>query len=301
MGEKDRRLEPLDPRTAHPYPSSATLASDGASGLRPASRLTWLGHSTVLLDLDGVRLLTDPVLRGRISYLRRQVPVIDPATHDDVDAILISHLHHDHLDLPSLRQLGQETLLLVPRGGGSLLAQHGFRRVAELETEEEVRIGPLKIRATYAEHPSARIPFGVKAPALGYLIAGSFKFYFAGDTGLFEGMAEICRRRLDVALLPVGGWGPLAPLWERLPSSVPGHLDPRRAAEAVRLLRPLLTVPIHWGTYAPIGLGRAMSSSLNHPPRSFRRHAAELAPGVEVRILTPGETLNLDTIGGDRA
>ena len=298
MGENDHRSEPWNPRTARRCPSGATSASDDASELRPVSRLTWLGHSTVLLDLDGVRLLTDPVLRGRVSYLRRQISVLDPASHVGVDAALISHLHHDHLDLPSLHQLGRETLLVVPRGGGSLLARHGFRHVAELEAEEEVRIGPLKIRATHAEHPGARIPFGVKAPALGYMIAGSFRLYFAGDTGLFEGMAQIGRSQLDIALLPVGGWGPLAPLWERLPSSVPGHLDPRRAAEALCLLRPLLAVPIHWGTYAPLGLGRTMSSSRSHPPQSFRRHAAEFAPRVEVRILSPGGTLNLDTISG---
>ncbi len=300
MGEKDHQSEPWNPRTARRCPSGAPPASEDASGLRPTSRLTWLGHSTVVLDLDGVRLLTDPVLRGRVSYLRRQVPVLDPATHAGVDAVLISHLHHDHLDLPSLRQLGRETLLLVPRGGGSLLARHGFRRVVELEAEEEVRIGAMKIHATYAEHPGARIPLGAKTSALGYVAVGRRRVYFAGDTGLFEGMAEI-GRDLDVALLPVGGWGPLAPLWERLPSSVPGHLDPCRAAEALCLLRPLLAVPIHWGTYAPIGLGRAMSSSRSHSPQSFHRHAAELAPGVEVRILSPGEALSLNTIGGGPA
>lgn len=122
--------------------------------------------------------------------------------------------------------------------------------------------------------------------------------YFAGDTGIFEGMGEIGRSSLDVALLPVGGWGPLALLWERLPLSVPGHLDPRRAAEALRLLRPLLAVPIHWGTYAPFGLERAMAASLVRPPEAFRNHAAELAPEVEVRTLLPGEMLGLDTIGG---
>lgn len=265
----------------------------------PEPHLVWIGHSTVLLDLDGVRLLTDPLLRGRVSYLRRQVPVVDPAWYADVDAVLVSHLHFDHLDLPSLRLVGRETQLVVPRGGGRLLERRGFRHVTEIEAGEEIRVGSLTVRATHAEHPGARVPLGAKAPALGYVVAGSFKVYFAGDTGIFDGMAEIGRSLLHVALVPVGGWGPFAPLWERLPISVPGHLDPRRAAEALRLLGPLVAVPIHWGTYAPLGLGRLMSASLGNPPGAFRRHAAELAPGVEVRVPGPGEMLRLDTIGGD--
>lgn len=249
----------------------------------------------MLLDLDGTRLLTDPVLRDRISYLRRQVPDVDPAWYAGVDAVLISHLHADHLDLPSLRLIGRGPPIVVPRGGGRLLERGGFRRVIEVEAGEEVRVGALTVRATHAEHPGARVPFGAKAPALGYVIEGSLKVYFAGDTGVFGGMAGIGRSILDVALLPVGGWGPLAPLWERLPVAVPGHLDPRRAAEALRLLKPSLAVPIHWGTYAPSGpLGRWMSASLGHPPEAFRRHAITLAPEVEVRVLPPGETLRLD-------
>ena len=264
----------------------------------PAARLVWVGHSTVLLDLDGARLLTDPVLRGRVSYLRRQAPVVDPAWYSGIDAVLLSHLHLDHLDLPSLRLVGRETHLVVPRGGGRLLERRGFRRVTEMEAGGEIGGGPLIVRATHAEHPGARSPLGAKAPALGYVVAGSFGVYFAGDTGIFDGIAGIGGTRLDVALLPVAGWGPLAPLWERLPVSVPGHLDPRRAAEALRLLRPRVAVPIHWGTYAPLGMDRLMSASLGNPPQTFRRHAAELAPGVEVRVLDPGEMLGLGTAGG---
>jgi len=260
-----------------------------SSGPHPAARLTWIGHSTVLLDLDGARLITDPLLRDRVSYLRRQGSTIDPEEYAGVDAVLVSHLHFDHLDLPSLQLIGRETPLVVPRGAGRLLARHGFRRVAEMKAGEEVRIGPLTIRATHAEHGGAR------ASALGYVVAGSRRVYFAGDTGIFDDMARI-GRSLDVALLPVGGWGPLAPLWERLPFPVPGHLDPRRAAAALRLLRPLLAVPIHWGTHAPLGLGSVMSASLDDPPRAFRRHAAELAPEVEVRVLDPGTSLRLDVL-----
>jgi L-ascorbate metabolism protein UlaG (beta-lactamase superfamily) len=250
-----------------------------------AAHLTWIGHGTVLLDLDGVRLLTDPVLRSRVWHLRRQAPGVDATEYADVDAVLVSHLHFDHLDLPSLKRLGRSVPLVVPRGGGSLLVRRGFRRVVEVEPGEEVRIGALTILATHAEHNGPRLPLGAKAPALGYVIGGSRRIYFAGDTDLFEGLAEI-GRDLDVALLPIWGWGP---------SAGPGHLDPRRAAEALRLLRPLLAVPIHWGSYAPLGLGRVQSILLPDPVKAFRREAVGIAPEVEVRVLDLGETLWLDT------
>jgi L-ascorbate metabolism protein UlaG (beta-lactamase superfamily) len=250
-----------------------------------AAHLTWIGHGTVLLDLDGVRLLTDPVLRNRVWHLRRQVPGADAPKYADVDAVLVSHLHFDHLDLPSLKRLGRGVPLVVPRGGGSLLVRRGFRRVVEVEAGEEVRIGALTIRATHAEHNGLRLPLGAKAPALGYVIGGSRRIYFAGDTDLFEDLVEI-GRDLDVALLPIWGWGP---------SAGPGHLDPRRAAEALKLLRPLLAVPIHWGTYAPLGLGRVQSTLLSDPVKVFRREAAGIAPEVKVCVLGLGETLWLDS------
>jgi L-ascorbate metabolism protein UlaG (beta-lactamase superfamily) len=257
-----------------------------ASRQHSAAHLTWLGHSTVLIDLDGVRLLTDPVLRSRVAHLRRREQV-DPAHYTNVDAVLVSHLHFDHLDPPSLERLGHGTQLVVPRGGGGLLRRRGFRRVVEVEAGEEIQIGALTVRSTYAKHNGTRLPFfGVSALTLGYTITGNCRIYFAGDTELFDGMAEI-GRGLDVALVPIWGWGPTAGR---------GHLDPCRAAEALRLLRPLLAVPIHWGTYAPLGFGRLQTALLADPVTAFRRHAAELAPEVDVHVLDLGETLRLDAI-----
>jgi L-ascorbate metabolism protein UlaG (beta-lactamase superfamily) len=235
-------------------------------------------------------LLTDPVLRNRVAHLRRRGRV-DPAQYTNIDAVLVSHLHFDHLDLPSLERLGHRVQLVVPRGGGGLLRQRGFRRVDEVEVGEKVTVGPLTVCPTYAKHNGTRLPFfRTRALTLGYTITGSCRIYFAGDTDLFDGMAEI-GRGLDVALVPIWGWGP---------SAGRGHLDPRRAAEALRLLRPLLAVPIHWGTYAPLGFGRLQTALLSDPVTAFRRHAAELAPEVDVQVLPPGGTLRLDAItGGD--
>ena len=240
--------------------------------------ITWLGHSTVLVEAEGVRLLTDPLLRPRIGHLRR-VAGAAPRIAGQVDAVLLSHVHWDHLDLRSL-ELVPARRLVVPRGAGRLLER--FQGVVELDEGETVTIGALTVRATHAEHLTRRLPFGATTPSLGYLIEGSRRLYFAGDTDVFDGMRELAPA-LDAALLPIDGWGPRVG---------PGHLDPQRAAEALQLLRPRVAVPIHWGTYRRLGLSRD-PATLREPAASFERLAAELAPEVETRILAPGERTEL--------
>jgi L-ascorbate metabolism protein UlaG (beta-lactamase superfamily) len=248
--------------------------------------ITWIGHSTVLLELDGVRLITDPILRRRVAHLRRAATGPHRGESGALDAVLVSHLHYDHLDVASLRCLGRTTRVLVPSGGGGMLRRRGFRAVTEVDVGDELRIGGVAIRATPAEHDGRRTPFSADAPALGYLVSGSQRVYFAGDTDLFDGMRDVAPQ-LDVALLPVAGWGP------RLP---PGHLDPTRAAQALVLLRPRIAVPIHWGTYRRIGLGRAPDQP-PAPAQRFAELAAEFAPDVDVRVLPVGGRLEL-AVGG---
>jgi L-ascorbate metabolism protein UlaG (beta-lactamase superfamily) len=221
----------------------------------------------VLVELDGVRLLTDPLLRRYVMHLRRLAPPAAPVGR--LDAVLVSHAHWDHLDR---RSLPRSVPVVIPRGAGQLLTRHGIR-VVELAAGEETAFGPVRIRATEAEHDVSRGPLGVQSAALGYVIAGSRRIYFAGDTDVFDGMAGLVDG-LDVALLPVAGWGP------RLPA---GHLDPHGAARAVALLRPRIAIPIHWGTFARIGMRTSPE-----PPLEFARLAGELAPDVEVRVLPVG-------------
>jgi L-ascorbate metabolism protein UlaG (beta-lactamase superfamily) len=243
-------------------------------------RITWIGHSTVLIELDGVRLLTDPLLRNRVAHLRRVVTV-EADAGSNADAVLISHLHYDHLDLPSLRRLDRSRLLVVPRGARSLVAKQGFRHVVEVEPGERVDVNGVTVEATYAEHDGNRGPLGTKASAVGFLASGNGRIYFAGDTDLFERMSDLAP--LDVAILPVAGWGP------RLP---PGHLDPRLAAQALALLRPRVAVPVHWGTYRRIGLSRD-PAVLREPAESFVQFAAEFAPDVDVRVVDPGGSVEV--------
>jgi L-ascorbate metabolism protein UlaG (beta-lactamase superfamily) len=236
----------------------------------------YIGHATVIVDLDGTRIVTDPVLRRRVLHLRRRGEVA-PDAFERVDAVVVSHAHWDHLDSRSLALLGGEFPIVVPVGAARLV---GPRRgdVVELDVGECVEIGGVLVEATYAEHDARRGPLGVRAPALGYLLTKGSRVYFAGDTDLFAGMAALAP--LDLALLPIAGWGP------RLPA---GHLDPRRAAEALRLLRPRCAIPIHWGTYsAPL-----TELPSRKPADAFARLAGELAPDVEVRVLAPGESCEL--------
>ncbi len=246
------------------------------------AQIQYVGHATVVIDLDGVRLLTDPLLRTRVAHLRRVVPV-DAKALRGVDAVLISHAHYDHLDLPSLERLGKKLPVVVPRGLGRLLRKRRFESVLEVELGETFSVGALEIRAVEAEHDRSRGPFGVSADPLGYVVSGSASVYFAGDTDIFDGMAEI--GPVDVALVPIWGWGP---------GLGAGHLDPERAARAVALIEPKSVIPIHWGTYFPIHLGlRGKPGFVEIPPAQFVAEMTKVVPDVPVTVLRPGESVDL--------
>lgn len=250
-----------------------------ANGRDPL-RLTYTGHSTVLIELDGVRLLTDPLLRKRVAHLSRLVEPPDVEAIK-VDAVLISHMHWDHMDPPSLRMLGRDTHIIAPAGAYTYLRRRGFRNVSQLGLHEEIRLNGVTVTATQAEHAGDRPPFGPKLDSIGYIVGGSKNVYFAGDTDLFPEMADLGRRNLDVALLPVWGYGPTLGA---------GHLDPYRAAQSLQHLDPSVAVPIHWGTYCPTGMNWMQMPFLQDPPHAFAEFASVLAPEVNVVILDPGQT-----------
>jgi L-ascorbate metabolism protein UlaG (beta-lactamase superfamily) len=244
------------------------------------ARIQFVGHATVRIELDGVRLITDPVLRDRVAHLRRTAP-IDVAAPGAVDAVLISHAHLDHLDLPSLRRIGRRVAIVVPRGLGRLLRRRRFENVLERDVGERVRIGVLDVEATPAEHDGSRRLFGGHAGAIGFAVLGSRRVLFFGDTDLFPEMDGLVDG-LDLALVPIWGWGPTLGRHK--------HLDPARAAEALRRLRPRVAVPIHWGTFHPVYTGlRGPPSFLSDPAGAFVAAAAVAAPDVDVRVLRPGE------------
>ena len=248
-------------------------------------RLTYIGHATTLLRLNGVSILTDPMLRGWLGPLRRQGPPPAPGLPEICDLVLISHLHRDHLDLRSLRRVSDATPVVVPRGGAKWVAKAGATDILEIGVGETVSVGDLEFTGVRAVHDGYReLHTGQQIEPLGYLIRGGGRtVYFAGDTDLFREMSEL--GSVDLALLPGWGWGL---------SAGTGHLDPERAARALELIRPRLAVPIHWGTFYPLGLRLLRPEHLTEPPREFARLASRLTPEVEVRILEPGSETRLE-------
>lgn len=249
--------------------------------------LTWLGHSTVLIDLYGCRLLTDPVIGRRVGPLRRVAAPVRRDALRDVDAVLLSHLHGDHAHHRSLLRVGRRVPIVAPAPAAAWLRRRRFRRVIDVRAGVEVEVGAVHVEATPAQHEGARFRRGTDAEAVGFLVRRrSCSIFFAGDTDLFPEMASLAGR-VDVALLPVSGWGP------RLG---PGHLDPERAAQAAALIRPRLAIPIHWGTLAP-SWARHDRAGLAAPAREFAALVAHVAPAVNARVLEPGERIELATDG----
>jgi len=223
------------------------------------------------------------VLRPRVGPLVRHGPLPAPHLTAGCDAVLISHLHHDHADLGSLRRLGREVPLIVPPGSRGFFERHRFARLTELAPGESTAVGTLTVTAVEADHDGGRRRGAPQVEPVGFLLEGSRSVYFAGDTDLFDGMRDLAPG-LDLALIPVWGWGPTLGT---------GHLDPERAAEAAALLSPRLAIPIHWGTLYPLGLARLRPGRLRLPAEEFAAHARRLAPQVGTRVLSPGESASL--------
>lgn len=250
-----------------------------------AIRLTWFGHATVLVE-DRARILTDPLLTGTLLHLHRRAGPVPPSLTDQVDAVVLSHLHIDHLHLPSLALLDAGTPVLIPRGAARLLRRLAVEPV-EVSAGDVVPVGDATVVVVPAMHDATRWPFGrTRGAAVGYVVCGDGATYFAGDTTTFPGMGSL-HSPLDVALLPVGGWGP----WLR-----GQHMDPEDAASCLPLLGARVSVPIHYGTFWPRGVGWLRNRIFHEPGREFAEHARALAPEVDVRVLSPGTSTEVPTL-----
>jgi L-ascorbate metabolism protein UlaG (beta-lactamase superfamily) len=244
-----------------------------------ADTVTYVGHATTLIDVGGVRLLTDPVLRDRVAHLRRIAPPAPRAEQLAADAVLISHAHHDHLDLPSLRRIGRGVRVLAPRACAAMVSRRTGHDVTAVAEGDRIVLGAVELVVVRAVHDGRRFGAGGAGAAVGYLVLGTSTVYFAGDTDLFDGMRALADR-IDVALLPVWGWG------ARVGD---GHMSPERAASAAALLAPRLAVPIHWGTLSSPRVWWRADAEM--PARRFAAAVAEVAPAVRVEILAPGAQL----------
>jgi L-ascorbate metabolism protein UlaG (beta-lactamase superfamily) len=229
--------------------SEIPAATLGAALGPDAPAIGWLGHSGFRIVWGGTTVLLDPNTSAWCTVSRRLLEAaVDPAALGPVDAVLISHAHFDHLDLPTLRSLGRVGVVLLPAGDEELVAGAGVTAedVRPLRAGARARVGDLEITAVRAAHSGSRLhPFRARTAALGYVIRrGAGAIYYSGDTGFSLDFAEIGREhRPQVAILPIGAFAPRVPMRFY-------HLSPEEAVEAGRLLGADLVIPCHFGTFA---------------------------------------------------
>jgi L-ascorbate metabolism protein UlaG (beta-lactamase superfamily) len=246
--------------------------------------LTWWGHSTSTWVDAGTTVLFDPVLTARVGHLRRVRGPVPPPQAAHADLILISHLHADHTHLPSLRLIPTSAVLIAPAGSRRLLMPIAARglELREVEPGDLVELGGLQISVLAADHDGRRHPASPhRGPALGYLVEGSRRCWYPGDTGPHLSFDEVAN--VEIALMPVGGWGP---------TLSQGHLDAQQAADVVRRTHPDGVVPVHWGTWWPIGLPQR-PELIDLPAEAFAEHAARVAPTTSIHLLRHGQSVKL--------
>ena len=286
--------------------------------------MTWLGHSTAVLDLDGVRLVTDSLLRRHAGLLRRRGGRPDQELWRAADAVLLSHLHHDHAELSSLRMLGPIPVLTAP-SGARWLVDRGLHGVGLRDgrwfpvapsvpddegavwadgaaddgaaddgvADEGVPDDGVQVRLCRAVHGHRPMPHRPNA-ANGHLVRGpSGCVWVAGDTSLYPAMwhlPELAGAPVDVALVPVHGWGP------RLSG---GHLGPVDAARACAIVRARVAIPVHWGTLHAPASRRLPPGWMDRAGDAFAAALAREAPGCRAVVLQPGERWSAGKHGTD--
>lgn len=270
-------------------PSSAALASSPPHGLR----LTWLGHATALVEVEGRRVLFDPVWSTRVSPSasfgpRRLHPVPMPLEAlPPLAAVVISHDHYDHLDMHTIRRLAalQDVPFLVPLGVGAHLERWGVpaHRVVELDWAENATVEGLTLTATAARHFSGRRKPGENGTLwASWVVAGrERRVFYTGDSGYFDGYAAIGAEYgpFDVTLVQIGAY---SPFWPDV------HMTPEEGVATHRAVRGELLVPVHWGTF------NLAPHAWSEPVERLAAQAADQR--VRIAVPRPGELLDIDDV-----
>jgi len=238
-------------RPSTPLPVEAVDATRFAKPPESGLRVTWLGHSTMLIELEGRRFLTDPIWgrrTGPLTWLGPERWYDPPLAFDDLptlDGVIISHDHYDHLDHPTIVRLAEmDVPFVAPLGVGAHLAYWGVpeERIVELDWWETHELGGVEVTATPARHASGRFLTDQNRTLwAGYAFVGArHRVFFSGDTGLFPALTTIGDRYgpFDLTMIEVGAYGQAWPDW---------HLGPEQAVRAHRMVRGKVMLPVHWG------------------------------------------------------
>jgi N-acyl-phosphatidylethanolamine-hydrolysing phospholipase D len=284
-------------RTFEGWPERGTppvvLGNDGAelraNGQRPT--LTWVGHSTFLIQLDGINVLTDPHWGERASPVQFAGPrrLVPPGMRFEdlppIHAVVISHDHYDHLDSATVSRLAREhaPTFFVPLGLKPWLLDHGVRDVVELDWWQSREFRGLTFTCTPAQHSSGR---GFRDQNLTLwsswaITSRTRRLFFAGDTGYFAGGKEIGERLgpFDAAAIPIGGYS-------SYDKRHPNHVNPEEAVQLFEDVRGRLMIPMHWGTF---DLNR---EPFREPPQRLQREALRLGLEEHIAILSPGQSIH---------
>ena len=252
--------------------------------------VTFIGHSSFLLQMDGRKVLIDPVFAKRLVVLRRQRrPGLLVEELPPIDLVLLIHAHMDHLDVSSLRRViratrhltGKSPEVVVPKGVEDLVASLGFSQVHGLAWWEQIEVQKLQVTMTPCRHWGARMFRDTHRGYGGYVIEGTdHSVYHSGDTAYFDGFSEIgARLKPQVALLPIGAYFP--------DSYRTVHTSPEEAVRAFLELGARQMVPMHYGTFR---LGR---EPMDEPLQRLKAEATRLGMNGKLKILEEGETMHL--------
>jgi len=293
---------PREPTTPTPRvpPELDFLRRNATAGAAMEPVATWVGHASMLVQMGGITLLTDPVLSDRVSPVsfagpkRHVAPGLGSADLPHVDAVLISHNHYDHLDAASVKALasqpGGPPLFVVPLGVKAWFADAGIANVVELDWWQSARIGATEIVFVPAQHWSGRSLSDRMATLWGgyAVFAPEFQLYFAGDTGYSPDFADIHARfearhggrgrGFDLALIPIGAYEPRWFMKEQ-------HVNPAEAVQIHLDLAARRSIGIHWGTFS------LTDESLDEPPRALDAARRERGLGDDAfTVMAIGET-----------
>lgn len=283
-----RRSRPSHPKTIdlERAPPVERLAAAPASGIAA----TWIGHSSVVLQLDGKTYLCDPVWSNRLAggfvVPRYTPPGIPWSALPHVDALLISHNHYDHLDAPTIRRLPRGTPVFCGTNLGPWFASRGFTNVTERSWWESTRLDGHKLTFVPAQHFSARTPWDRDRTLWGGWVVEGHEgsvAYHAGDSGYWDGFKMIGDTfpRIDLAMIPIGAY---LPRW----FMAPVHVDPPEGGQAYRDTRARAMLPIHWGAF------RLADERLDEPPNALRKWwNEERIDNAKLRVPALGETITM--------